>query len=311
MHDGGQELAHVQLAIQHAGHQQGVHHRDRRRFHRREDAGADADEDQRDQAQAGQRGHRARRHRAPARERLHAVAATARHHVAGDHQHHRHQQRRHDTGREQVGDRKTATGRCGKEDQVVRWRHQQRDQRGGHADIDREVAVVTALDHLRDHRAADRGNVGDCGPGHPAEKQRGQDRHLPQAAAQAADQRRGQRDQAFGNAAAHHDLAGEDEQRDRDQRRRAGAGGNLLDQHHRRQAEVQQGGQRGSRQRERHRHADDQQQGEHQEEQGDRHQRSPSCGAGATAAGSCGPNARASRLSANTTINAPPIESGR
>ena len=273
MDHGIGEHAQRQLAVQDHGDQQGVDHGDGRRLDRGEDAGADADEDQRDQAQAGQGRHQSHRHRAPARKGLGAVAAIARHHVTGGHQGHGHQQGRHDPGREQAGDRQAAPGRGREQDQVVRRRHQQRHQGGGDADVYGEITVVSALDHLRDHRATHRRHVGDGRAGHAAEKQRRQDRHLAQATAHASHQGRSQCDQAFGDAAAHHDLAGEDEQRDRDQRGRTGTGLDLLDQHHRGQVQVQQGGQGSGGQGEGDRYPEGQQQSEHDEQQGDGHLR--------------------------------------
>ncbi|MCW0449889.1 hypothetical protein NB706_002723 [Xanthomonas sacchari] len=299
-----EELGPAQLPVQQRGDQQRVHHRDRRALHRGEDAGADADEDQRDQSQARQRADQTQRHRAPARERLGAVAARARHRVAGEHHRRGHQQRRDDAGGEQVGDRQAATGRGREQDQVVRGRHQKRDQRRGHADVDRVVAVVAAVDHLRNHRAADRRDVGDGRAGHAAEEQRGQHADLAQAATHAPDQRGRQRDQAVGDATAQHQFAGEDEQRDRDQRRRAAAGGDLLHQHHRRQVQIQQRGQRGRAQRIRHRHADQQQHHEQSQQDGDGHaQFLPMVAPGRST--------RQAWYSANTLISAPPIDSGR
>ncbi|KAG1205651.1 hypothetical protein G6F35_011499 [Rhizopus arrhizus] len=161
MDDGVEELAPAQLPVQHGGDQQGIDHGDGRALHGGEDAGTDADEDQRDQAQAGQGGDNAQRHGAPAGEHFHAVAATSCHHIAGDHQCQRHQQRRYDARSEQIGDGQAPSRRRREQDQVVRWRYQQRHQRSGDADIDGEIAVIAALDHLRNHRATDRRHIGD------------------------------------------------------------------------------------------------------------------------------------------------------
>ncbi len=198
--------------------QQRVQHRDRRAFHGGEDARTDAEEDQRHQQQAGQGRHEAPRQDRDSGEGFGAVAGTTRQHVGGDHHRQGHQQCRQHARREQVDDRHATAGCGGEQDQVVRGRHQQGDQRGVDAHVHRVVLRVAALDHLRDHRAADGGHVGDRRAGDPAEEQRGHDADLPQPAAHAPDERAGEPDQALRDAAAHHDLASEDEQRNRDQR---------------------------------------------------------------------------------------------
>ena len=208
-------------------------------------------------------------HRAQAGERLDAVAATARHEPAGDHQHHGQQQRRDDAGRKQICDGDAAARRGGIQDQVVRRRHQQRHEAARHGDAHRIVPIEAALDHLRDHRAADRGNIGDGGAGHAAEEQRRQHVDLAEAAAQVADERSGERDEAIRDASAHHHLARKDEQRNGDQRGHAPApAAGLLHDHHCRQAEVHHGGERGSRECECDGHADQQQKREDSEQNG-------------------------------------------
>ena len=96
---------------------------------------------------------------------------------------------------------------------------------------------------------------------------------MAQAAAQMADERGGERDEAIGNAAAHHQFAGEDEERDREQRDFVEARRHLLHHHDRRQAKINHRRQAPRRQRERDRHAGDSSNGENAEEKRDLHQR--------------------------------------
>ena len=123
----------------------------------------------------------------------------------------------------------------------MRRRHEQRDERGGDRHVDRVVAVVAALDHLRNHRAADRGDVRDRRARDAAEQQARQARSLGRA--RRARDRRARAANAISrsrDAAVQHQLAREDEQRDRDQRCGVRAGGRLDDQHVGRQAEIEQ-----------------------------------------------------------------------
>ena len=73
------------------------------------------------------------------------------------------QQRRDHARHEQVRDRDGAAGGERVDHHVVRRRQQQRLQRAGDRDIDREQPRIAVLDHLRNHHAADRGGVGDGG----------------------------------------------------------------------------------------------------------------------------------------------------
>ncbi len=263
-------------AIDCAGHQDRVQHCDRRALDSSEHASADADEDHRHEQQARQRRDESQQHFAPAREGLDCVAAAACDPPAGDHQHDCQQQRGHDAGREQVRNRDRAAGRRGVQDQVVRGRYEQRDQRRGDRDVHGEIAIEAALDHLRDHRAADRRDIGDRRAGHAAEEQRGEHVDLAETAAQMSDQRRGECNESLGNPAAHHQLAGKYEQWNRDQRRGVRTRGGLLDHDDGRHIEPQHCRQRRCQQCKAHRHADEQQQDQDAEEDCDRH-RCSSC----------------------------------
>ena len=180
----------------------------------------------------------------------------------------------------------------------MRGWHQQGDQGRADTDIDREIAIEAALDHLRNHRAADRGHVRNRRTGHAAEEQIRQHIDLAEAAADMTDQAGGKTDQAFGNAAAQHQLTGKDEQRNRDQRDRTGAGRELLGGENQRQVEMQYHQHRGRGQRVRNRHTREQQQAEGQKQQGDGHQWVSS-------------GARSRCGSENRAISAPPRLSGK
>ena len=300
--DGVREHLARKLAIDEPGHQQRVADRDGRTLDGGEHAGADTDEDQHDEQQSGQRGHETARDLAEAGEALRTVAAPAGDEPDREHQRERHQQCWQDARSEQVCDGDRPAGRGGEQDQVVRRRHQERDERGGDRDVHGEVPVVTAVDHLRDHRAADCRDVGDRGAGHAAEEQRRQHVDLAEPAAQPPDQRGGERDQPVGDAAAQHQFTGEDEQGNRDQRCRAGSCGRLDGDDDAGQAKIQGGCQRRAEQRECHGHAGEQQHCQHAEQDADGHAHSPG---GATS----GP--RTSSSSANSAISAPPTAIGR
>ncbi len=113
------------------------------------------------------------------------------------------------------------------DDHVVRGRHQQRLQRTRDGHVDREQARIAVLDHLRDHHRADRRGIGDGRARQTAEHGRSDDVDQRHAAAHEADEHLGQIDQAFGHAADRHDGAGQDEERDRQQREIVHAVGGL------------------------------------------------------------------------------------
>ena len=176
---------------------------------------------------------------AEAGEGLGRVAAADGDDPGGDRQRERQQQAGDDAGGEEVGDGDAAAAGDRVDDHVVRRRQQQRDQRRHRGDVDRVVGAVAARLHLRDHDAADRRGLGDGRAGDAAEERRGGDVDLAEAAADVADQRAGEGDDAGGDAAADHQVAGEDEEGDRHQREDRDAGGDALEDDERRQAEVE------------------------------------------------------------------------
>ena len=115
-------------------------------------------------------------------------------------------------------DRDRAAGRERVDHRVVRGRDQQRLQRARDRHVDGEEPRVALLDHLRDHHRADRGGVGDRRARDAAEHRRGEDVDQREAAADEADEDLGEVDDALRHAAFGHDAAGEDEERDREQR---------------------------------------------------------------------------------------------
>lgn len=130
-------------------------------------------------------------------------------------EHQRQQKAGHDAGDQHVADRDL--GEHGIDDE----HHRGRDDRPEHAAIGGEaggeVLVVALALHLRDHdlrhdRDLGRGRAEDRGDEHV-----GEDVDIGQPAPERADEGHGEVDDAPGDAAAIHDLADQDEERDRDQ----------------------------------------------------------------------------------------------
>jgi hypothetical protein len=115
---------------------------------------------------------------------------------------------------------------------------------------------------LRDHDAANRGGIGYRGARDAAEHRRSDDVDQRHTAANRADEYLGEIDQAFGHSADRHDGAGEDEERNRQQREPAHAAGDL--EHHRleRDARVERAKYGGDAQRIGDRHAHEADDGE-------------------------------------------------
>ena len=164
----------------------------------------------------------ARSHLAPAGEgAARRVAALDRHVVGGGQVAQREDQRRHQAGQDQAqhADRGDARGRQREDDQVVRGRHQRADQRRVRRHVDRVVGVVALLLHQRDHHRAHRRHVGQRRAGDAAEQRAAEHVAHAQAAAHVADQAVGEAHDAVGDAAVEHQLAGEHEERDRQEAR--------------------------------------------------------------------------------------------
>src|SRR6516165_1796275 len=141
------------------------------------------------------------------------------------------QQSGDDAAHEQVSHRDRAAGGDRINDHVVRGRDEKRLQRARDRDIDGEQARIAVLDHLRNHYRADRRGIGDGRTRDAAEHGGGDDVDERHPAADEADEDLGEVDEAFGHAADRHDRAGENEERDCQQRETAHAARDL--EHHR------------------------------------------------------------------------------
>ena len=150
-----------------------------------------------------------------------------------------------------------------------------RDQRSHRRDVDGIVGAIAARLHLRDHQPADRGGLGHRRAGNAAEQSRGGDVDLPQPAADVTDQRAGKGDDAAGDAAAHHQVAGIDEERDGEQREDAHARIQPLEHDQRRQPHIEHGGEARDAEAERDRRADQHQQREDAEQDPELHRAKP------------------------------------
>jgi hypothetical protein len=151
------------------------------------------------------------------------------------------------------------------DDQDVARRNQQAGGRAGQVDRGGVLALVALARHLRRQESADRRG---CRHRRAADRAEQRARHHVdpgQAAGQEPGERLAEVDQPARYAAAVHDLAGEHEQRDGEQREAVEAGRRLLRQGGERRAGVdrhQQPGRRRQPERERHRHPQRQQQRE-------------------------------------------------
>jgi hypothetical protein len=197
------------------------------------------------------------------------------------------------------------------DDHIVRGRDHQRDDRGDDRDVDGVVAAIAAGLHLRNHQPADGGGVGRGGAGDAAEEERGRDVHLAQPAAEMPDEGPRERDQPARDVAAHHQLAREDEERDRHQREDRDARVQALEHHHRRQAHVEHRGEGGGAEAEGDRRADEEEDGEDAEQDPQLHRQASAVSAASPKRGVGRPAARRTRRSAqNRTTRTPPPTSG-
>ena len=154
------------------------------------------------------------------------VAAPLRDRVSRDHQHHHHQQAGDDACHEQPADRDVAD--IAVEDQADRGRNGRRDQRAD-GDGGGRIALAVALgDHRRAQDARLHGRVRDGRAGHAAHQGGEQDRDLRQAARDPADRHHRDLQQAVGDAALVHEMAGEHEERHGEQRETLAHRGDLL-----------------------------------------------------------------------------------
>ena len=119
--------------------------------------------------------------------------------------------------------------------------------------------VVAVILHRLDLDRAEAGGVGDRGAGHAGEDHRADDVHVREPAAHPAGERHREIVDAVGDAGRIHQVAGQDEERHREQRETVDAAGHAVQDH-----EVRDAGdevrveQRRAGQRDEHRHAGEQ-----------------------------------------------------
>src|SRR5262245_21999842 len=229
-HDARDQLRHLaplDVAVDEHRDGEGVNAGDRSGFGRREDAGQDAAQDDRD------------RDHAPDRIDGDLDRLTQRHDLASgelvpvsddqnkNDQRQTKEQGWNDAAHEQVsyGDRPARGDRIN--DHVVRGRDEKRLQRARDRDIDREQARIAVLDHLRDHHRADRRSIGDGRARDATEHRGGDDVDERHSATNEADEHLSQVHEALGHTADGHDRAGEDEERNGQQREAAHPAGDF------------------------------------------------------------------------------------
>ena len=250
----------------------GVDHRERPDLRRREDAEAKP-EQQDDRKQD-------RPYAAPERQRdlpcgragvaLRCIAAAPRRDGDRDRQRRPQHQPRDDAGGEQAADRDLAHGSI--QDEADAGRNDRRHQRAVGDHPGRIALGEPALEHLQAEDAGVHGRIGDGGAGDAAHQGRQRDRRLGKPPLHPPGQYGREPEQVVGDTGIVEEVAGEDEQRHREQREILRLGDRELDRNGRRQLRVLEKEQRaGNADREGDRHADQQQHGESGEN--DQHRR--------------------------------------
>ena len=165
----------------------------------------------------------------------------------GDPERRRQHEGREDAGEEQLGDRDV--GGDAEDDETDARRHDRRDDSRRRDQAGRPTLVVAGRDHHRQQHRRQRSGVGDRRARQRREQAGGDDGHVAEAAADVADQHQRHVDDALRQAADVHQLAGEQEERHRQQRIAVGAMDHVLRQdlgvehaqiHHQRRAAHQQ-----------------------------------------------------------------------
>ena len=135
--------------------------------------------------------------------------------VHDDRHHQRHQEAGHDGRDEQRADR-DARERAVDDEPEARRDHVGEDRgRAGQRDAER-LGIAAPL-HRRHHGLGDRRGIRRRGAGHAAHQRVGQHVDVPEPAAEMTDQRGGERDELFGDAADIHHAGRQHEERDREQ----------------------------------------------------------------------------------------------
>ena len=141
--------------------------------------------------------------------------------------------------------------RHGVKDHRDRRRDDHRDGAGRRDEADGEAVVVAAAAQRRVDQAADRRDRADGGMRHRSEQFRRRDRRDRQRAARASGQRRDPDDDPLGDAALPHDLAGENEEGNGEERKVVEASEHVgLDRRERYVCHEHDGDQRGKQQNE-------------------------------------------------------------
>ena len=181
-----------------------------------------------------------------------------------------HQAEPHEDARQDAADQQRAD-RHARGGAVDHHQDRRRDHgahgRGAGGEAHRELLVVAALLHRRAEDRADGGGVGGARAGDAGQEHAHDHVHVGQPAAQVPDHRHRELHQALRDAAVGHDVAGEEEERQREQREGVDAGEHLLDRDHERQVRHPDDEQRAQDEGERDRHAQDEEQRQRDEQQ--------------------------------------------
>ncbi len=213
---GLQELAEAERAIEAHRQQQGVGRGDGRRLGRRDGARIDAAQQDHRQEQGRERVADGRQELGARDRLLDRKIAPLRDEMDQHHQHRPHEQAGQHAGDEQVADR--GVGDHGVQHHRDRGRDDRPDRGRGRGHRTREARCVACIaQHQVDHQLAGAGGIGQGAAAHAREDDAEHDVDLGEAAAQPADQQRGEAQQALADSTRVHDLGGEDEHRHREQ----------------------------------------------------------------------------------------------
>ena len=158
--------------------------------------------------------------------RQHFDLVAPRHPGPGDHQGHPHQDAGNDAGQEELADRDV--GNHAEDDHPDRRRDHRRDHAAGGNQRGRARDVVVGPAHHRNQQRTDGRRVGRRAAGDGRHQYRGEDGHVAQAAPQVAHPGQREVDDALGDAPGVHQLAGQQEEGNRQQREAVGALDHLL-----------------------------------------------------------------------------------
>ena len=144
----------------------------------------------------------------------------------GEHHQERHDDAGQDAGHEEGADRDV--GHHAVDDEGQRRREDRAEGGGGGGDADGGLDRVAVVLHRLDLDGADAGGVGERGAGHAGEDHRADDVHLRETALHPADEGDGEGVDAPGDAGDVHQVAGEDEEGDGEEREALDAGDHPL-----------------------------------------------------------------------------------